>query len=295
MDNWLLGSAFLSSGAGPGFSYERSARAIARDGRDFYFVQSYAAGRCSVVRGATAVTSEPGDLVVTDLASPSKTQETSFRNVSFLVPRSLIAPLLRQPDIPGVRVLNANAPLATLASRHLHELAAQAPRLTEMDTQDVVGATVQLIAAAINGSTDDATANGVDVALGCRMRRFIEERLSSSDLAPETLAAAFGVSRATVYRLFVHDGGVRRYIQERRLTRARLDLIGTRAAHLTVAEIGEAAGYAHAQDFIRAYRRQFGIRPGEEREQARVAGRTQLKAQTSERPPWVEWVRRMRT
>jgi AraC-like DNA-binding protein len=58
-----------------------------------------------------------------------------------------------------------------------------------------------------------------------------------------------------------------------------------------VAEIGAAAGYSHAQDFIRAYRRAHGKSPGEEREESRMAGRARLSRPTARLPLWAQWVR----
>lgn len=293
LDSWQLGPAILTTGAGPGFSYHRSPRAVARDGLDLFMVQFYEAGRCRIVRGAPSATSEPGDLVVTDLARPMATEETAFRNISLLLPRSVLAPLLRSTDTQGGRVLQRDLPLVALVRQHLEQLVLQAPRLRRCEAIEVLDVTVRLIAVALNGSAGEDTAGAVTAALACQVRSFIEGHLGDLELAPEALAARFGLSRATIYRMFVNDGGVRRYVQRRRLMRARIDLIRPAQRHRTVAQIGAAAGYARAQDFARAYRREFGVSPGEEREQARQAGRELLARGNPDLPTWAQWVRRI--
>jgi AraC-like DNA-binding protein len=290
LDSWLLGSAILTVGSGPGFSYARTPQAVARDGKDLFLMQIYEAGQCHIVRGAPTATSEPGDLLVTDLTHPMTTQETQFRNINLVLPRSLLTPLLRLPDAHGGRVLRRNLALTRLARHHLRELVKQAPRLPVAQAAEVLGATVQLLAAALNGGVDPQTVSGVRSALAHQLRRFIEDHLHGHDLTPESLAARFGVSRATLYRLFASEGGIRNYVQRRRLARARLDLLRPAGRRMTVSEIGVAAGYSYAQDFIRAYRREFGISPGEERELGRLAGRRKQAPGEPRLPLWVKWV-----
>jgi AraC-like DNA-binding protein len=290
LDSWLFGSSVLCTGTGPGLSYHRTPRAIASDGRDLVMIQVYEAGRCLVAGGAPEAASEPGDLVVTDLACPITTRETAFRNINLCVPRSSIAPLLRDPNAHGGRVLRRDLPLVTLVRSHLRELARQAPMLPATQAMDVLQVTVELVAAALNGSVDARTEHGTHVALGARVRRFIEDHLDEDHLTPEALAGRFGLSRATMYRLFVTDGGVQRYMQRRRLSRARLDLLSPAQRGKTVAEIGATAGYTHAQDFIRAYRRAFGVRPAEEREEARRHRRSKLGRPSPRLPLWSDWV-----
>jgi AraC-like DNA-binding protein len=135
--------------------------------------------------------------------------------------------------------------------------------------------------------------HGVRIALTCQIRRYIDEHLCSDDLTPESLAAHFRLSRATLYRLFVDEGGVRHLIRRHRLARARLGLVSPAQRHWTIAQIGVQAGYAHAQDFIRAYRREFDITPGDERELARAAGRMWRSGRASPRPLWADWVHRI--
>lgn len=293
VDSWQLGSSVLIAAQMPAYSYERSSHMIARDGRDLYQIQLYQAGQCHVVRGAKEALAKPGDIMVTDLATPIFTEEPAFRHIDLLLPRALLSPLLDDPDAHGGRILSGNHPLVALLGSHLESLHQQAWRIPLERAMAVLSATAQLAASAINGCSDERTETGVNAARACELRRYINLHLLDPDLTPESLAQRFGLSRATVYRMFGAENGLTRYVKRRRLERARIDLSSPSHRHRTIAEIGEAIGYAHAQDFIRAFRREFGTSPGELREQARTVGRIRLLGKTPQLPAWSEWVRRI--
>jgi AraC-like DNA-binding protein len=76
------------------------------------------------------------------------------------------------------------------------------------------------------------------------------------------VAEAAHVSRSALYRLFSGSGGVSRYIQ-----RARLDLAWTSLsdpAHpRRVSEVAFGCGFSSEAHFCRAFRRAFGVTPGQ--------------------------------
>ena len=293
VDSWQLGSSVLIAAQVPAYSYERSSHMIARDGRDLYQIQLYQAGHCHVVRGATEAMARPGDIMVTDLSTPIFTKEPAFRHIDLVLPRALLAPLLHEPDAHGGRILSGSNPLVALLGSHLESVRMQAPRIPRERAMEVLTATAQLAASAMNGCSDERTEDGVNKARACELRRYINLHLSDPDLTAESLAHRFGLSRATVYRMFKPENGVVHYVQRRRLERARIGLSSPSQRNRTIAEIGEAAGYIHAQDFIRAFRREFGVSPGELREQARTIGRMRLVGKVLRLPAWSEWVRRI--
>lgn len=92
--------------------------------------------------------------------------------------------------------------------------------------------------------------------------RLVEARLLDPDLGAESLMAALGLSRSSLYRAFRPVGGVNAYIRQRRLESAR-DMLATRAdTRLTIAEVAHAHGFASDSHFSRAFRKAFGYPPG---------------------------------
>lgn len=95
------------------------------------------------------------------------------------------------------------------------------------------------------------------------LRRTIDTSLHRPDLAPEMLSEQARLSRATLYRLFEPIGGVREYIQQRRLTRAYQMLTVPAHSDDLISKIANACGFTNGSAFSRAFREAYGMTPRE--------------------------------
>ena len=91
--------------------------------------------------------------------------------------------------------------------------------------------------------------------------RFIEHRLDDPNLSTGLILKNFGVSRASLYRMFEAKGGVRQYISERRVIRAVMELGARPVVRGEISAVAEKWGFASIQRFNRSVRRQFGVAP----------------------------------
>ena len=94
------------------------------------------------------------------------------------------------------------------------------------------------------------------------IRKYIEANLGDQTLLPAKICSVFNLSRATLYRMFEADGGVRRYIQDRRLHVAIWDLAdgGIKRGRLT--HVSEKWGFSSNANFNRAVKQAFSMPPG---------------------------------
>jgi AraC-like DNA-binding protein len=87
--------------------------------------------------------------------------------------------------------------------------------------------------------------------------------LEDGELAPETICRDLGLSRRTLYRIFEPLGGVGRYIQDLRLQRIHDQLqFGDTEP---IADIAARYGFENKEVFWRAFKRRFGVTPGDVR------------------------------
>ena len=80
------------------------------------------------------------------------------------------------------------------------------------------------------------------------IRRFIDRNLAAPKLGPEMIAASFGLSRSTLYRLFEPTGGLSAYIRDVRMRRAYEEITSPARANR---RIGPAAFRARLQELQR--------------------------------------------
>ena len=135
--------------------------------------------------------------------------------------------------------------------------------------------TLALMASALNGDTRNVENGAASIAASLmqRAKAEIERNLHLNDLSITTICGAIGLSRASLYRLFEHHGGVRAYIQERRLRRAAEDLTSLALAHRYIYDIAFNWGFSSEAHFSRAFKARFGLSP----KQARDMGRAGLR------------------
>ncbi|MFD1378250.1 helix-turn-helix domain-containing protein [Fodinicurvata halophila] len=101
-----------------------------------------------------------------------------------------------------------------------------------------------------------------------RVKRYIEAKLAAPDLTPETICADLGLSRSSLYRLFDSEGGVARFIQDRRLARIRASLQDPEEPR-SIGALAEAYGFRSRAHFSRSFRALFDLSPQDLRQQSR--------------------------
>ncbi|MEM7460002.1 MAG: AraC family transcriptional regulator [Pseudomonadota bacterium] len=91
---------------------------------------------------------------------------------------------------------------------------------------------------------------------------YIELHLRAPEIGVTQLLSEFGVSRASLYRMFDHYGGVRQYIHDRRLYRAVFEIAQHPLRRGDLTRISRKWGFSSDANFNRAVKRQFGVAPG---------------------------------
>ncbi|AWK88778.1 helix-turn-helix domain-containing protein [Azospirillum thermophilum] len=261
MGTMLIGRATASAQ-----QFRRSSTTIARSAVDHYLVQLYETGGYGGVAGQREIEVRAGDICVVDLAQPVHTSASAFSNVNLLVPRAVLAPLLRDPDGLHGAVLSGQSALGRVLSHHLQCLTAEAPNMTGTESVAVAEGTAAMIARSVGPVADmQAAAGGARHLQILRIRRYIEEHLAAEELTPEHIADVFGLSRSTLYRLFEPLGGVTDYIRDRRLLRCFMEIMSSAQRHRRIADIAYDWGFSSESAFSRAFRRRFGMSPRDTR------------------------------
>lgn len=267
-----LGELLISriSLAGTGQRGVRTAQKIRRDSLDHYVIEVYTGGGCAGEAGARGFDLAAGGVGILDLAQPLAVQSALSESVAVTIPRALLD--TRVPDAARRHGTVLRNGVGSLLGQYLRSLYRHLPYLSAAEAERVSEATLSMIAACLAPSPGNAArAQGpVDAVLLERAKRYIAQNFSSPDLTVERICAALRVSRSHLYRAFEPLGGVAGYIQACRLSKAHAALLDP-ADIRRISALAYDHGFASAAHFSRAFRRHFGLTPGDARERGRPA------------------------
>ncbi len=257
----------LSLGSSSGVTLKRTTQTIARSGLDNIAVVVHLIGGCDLNADGLCVDVLAGDIFFLDLSRRSTIEAPDYRSLTIVLPRVSLEPFLPNLDRLHGLVLPRSSPLNTMLLNHLQTLAAEVPGLGLQDARAAARGTAALIAALVSTSSNGrgAPSGTAKIASLQMLRSLVESNLGKPDLGPEFLCRELGMSRATLYRLFEPLGGVSRYIQQRRLTRAFQTITDPAHAGDRVSTIAGRYGFRNDTVFSRAFREAYGMSPTDSR------------------------------
>lgn len=268
----MTGNALLVDSSTTDLEYDRTPAHIARGGLDHFHITLCVEGEMHFSSGRREVTVRPGDICLIDMAQPNRTVLRGgggrTRLMAIIVPRTMLAPRLAHPDSATATLLPAQHPHARLLASH-YAMLELPPELEAGSIEETVEAIADIVASAAGGAA--ATAAGLERAerhlYGAIIKRHIAAHLTDALSAGE-LCRQFQISRASLYRLFEVDGGLAHYIREQRLNHALRLMISPAAQERRLIDVAIDMHFSSDSTFIRAFRRKFGLTPGELREMA---------------------------
>ncbi|MEU4196861.1 helix-turn-helix domain-containing protein [Kribbella sp. NPDC026611] len=256
----------IDSHNGPGEAV-RDSRDIRSDDDERYALFVQADGMSIGEQDGRTARFRPGDLGVVDLSRPMRCKYSSRRVILVTYPK-LLSPLRTSEIDPfiGARI-SGEAGTAALVSGLVRQLPQHLDADDGASGARIGGAVLDLIHAGLAAKADRPSAVSPEIhrrELLVRCRAYIEQNLADKTLSPAGVAAAHHISLRFLHRLFEPTGqGVAELIRRRRLDRARRDLLDPEQCGRPVAAIGASWGLADPGHFSRAFKREYGLPPGE--------------------------------
>ena len=231
-------------------------------------------GICVILSGsiderASGAAGRVGDILLLDLREPielvRKSDGTNSSEMTLWLPRSQLPGRLKGLTSLNARVVKADRPGTVVATAALRALLTQlevtTPSVLDELARGIASLTAGVVAAAAAGEPNVHTASAAPLESFVTLSQFIETNLAARDLGVEKLARTFGLSRASLYRLFEPVGGVASYIRTRRLHRAYQELMAPGFQNRRIGPIAYGAGFRSIPAFNRAFRATFGQPP----------------------------------
>lgn len=263
IDRYQIGDLTFTDCSSDPLTLHRSIARISTDNIRDYVFQIFIQGEMTFTASSTQLGNRPASvsIIALDLNQPARMQRSTCRVLSLFVPRVRVEAIFPDAESLHGRVLQNTSALTQLLIQHLGALTTTLPSMDSNEASIALECSIQLLLAAFAKQTKlsgYARAAARTAMLG-QTRNFIKANLDNDTLSPESVLQALKLPRATIYRLFEHEGGLGAYIRRCRLRAAADRLISQPT--LPVLEIAYSLGFGSPSDFTRAFRREHGMSP----------------------------------
>lgn len=272
LDAFMFDQIMLARTRSNSAQYTRSNKMISADGIDSIMIQLFVKGEVDFDNGQFRTHVNAGDIAIFDLARPVDNFNTDFDNLSALFPRELIESYIPTVGKWHGQVLPRNRPMTRLLRNHMLSLYQIGPDITNESCASIQRSLLDLTSSALQHSADilPAGAETLPATILMEVKKYIRINLANPELSPNTLCAAFGLSRAQLYRVTEPLGGISNYIRDQRLKRSSSDLQNPALKHLSITEIGYNWGFSDHGTYTRSFKKYFGLLPKDVREMGSI-------------------------
>lgn len=267
---------FVLSGARTGpIRLIRSIDTIRRSKAEGFAVRLALSGGISGRVGDKTLDCSVGDVVFIDLLQTLDIQTEigadggEASDIVLWIPRQKMLALVSDESALHGLIAPGASPAGQMIGANLRLLGQLAGQASSREFEALIAGLVQLIVKAIaplRGAT-----RGTSLTSLVTIRRYIEQNLQSPGLSADGLAKTFGLSRASLYRLFEPVGGIAGQIRKARLNRAYQEIVAMDLANQRIAPIAYRQGFKNLSAFNRLFKATYGLSPGEARAQALAA------------------------
>lgn len=250
---------------------KRGSRCIRADPRGTYEVLVPIREQLFIGRDDADLPLEPGEIALVPTDSPlAFAHHDATSGLSLMVPVERIDQRVGRAEGGATCRISSN-PLAAIASELLLSTYRRREELTAAAFDAVCDRAIDLVCLAMNGEVEPPGADGAATVVA-RVRRHVRAHATDPDLTLGDVAKAVGWSTRYVQAALAKDGlSVRTLIRQERLALARSRLADPMLRDRTIEWVAHTVGFTSASAFSKAYRREFGMTPGDTRSAGRAA------------------------
>lgn len=259
--SWRLDRTLLFAREYGGVRHHRRER-VSSDGFDHFVLHYVVSGELLAGSDGAPVPVAPGEILMLDTLKAMESAAQAVELITVSVARdAVLAAAGNLDNLHGHRI---GALQGGLLGALLRALVEQTPHLPTGAQAAVTRTLVDLLSVAINPGGAGARSDFYRLEYVRReaVQRLIEARLGERDFSVKDIVSATGIARASLYRLFEAQGGVVKFMQQRRLQHLRERLDNRAFDSHPLAELAPQSGFAGESHASRLFKQAFGVAPG---------------------------------
>lgn len=262
MTSWFLDTVVVSDLSYGPHRISRKIRARDRLNIGFLAIRYYREGEANGLLDDQPVRARAGTIRISDNALDYGALTERMRQTSLFVPYDLVG--YDPSRDPADRALSTESGSGRILADAIDVLVAGVPHVRSLEAPGLASGFGGLLRGLLTPATRDETARQAFMASRRRsIFRYIDAHLLDTDLGTARLCRTFNMSRAGLYRIFSEHGGVQRYLTERRLDRAFIEIARQRYTRGHIGRVAERLGFDDMSLFSRQFRHRFGATASE--------------------------------
>lgn len=238
------------------------------DDVEHFAIQYYRSGRNEVENGRATYSAQAGGTYIVNLAYETDAYSADSDVLSVIMPRQILDRHLPQLSRRDGTLFAPGTLTGRMFGDFMESLARNVRSAGREDVPMMTEALFGMLSVLHWGS--DPSARETHQGVFNSVRRYIDANLTEPGLGVASLCARFRMSRATLYRLFNDYGGVREFIQRRRLAAAFKALTAPGNVARGIFDVAMDFGFTSASHFTSRFKTEFGWAPSQVRDAARV-------------------------
>lgn len=254
---WSLDSMMMASRfAAHAHKTKRGAKDAGRSRKPYLKVRFYHSGSSQIYGEGSAYHLRPGDVHFIDQSRGWEAIHERHDQSSIFIPHDLVG--YDPSKHPIVRTFPARSPEGRLLKSVIRVFYEE---LSRGETRVVT--IIPVVKAALHGALLQSRDRDFVAARNRAIVQFSRDSDIDLELRSEALSRDFGVSRATIFRIFQDHGGLEKFRMTTRLGRARELLAGREAPRGEIGRVASGLGFSSTSHFSDAFLERFGVRPGD--------------------------------
>jgi AraC-like DNA-binding protein len=212
-------------------------------------------GSAAGLAGDSHKQADPGDVMFVDLSQALAVRHSAPEGLVDGVPlwaaRNRNLPLVSDDNALHGLVLKAKSPAGAVIGASMRAFTRLVAKMMLIEFDGLAEGLLALAAKSIAPTLDRAGNGSAKPSLASfvTIRRYIDRNLAMPDLSADSIAAAFGLSRASLYRLFEPPGGIAKYIRKARLNRAFQEITVAELSDRRIGHIASSLGFKNVSAF----------------------------------------------
>jgi AraC-like DNA-binding protein len=265
----------LTEASCPHVRLKRSSEKVTRSRLDHFVIRLLISGSTAGMAGHHPVEAGAGDILFIDLSQTLNLQiserRTQTSDVSLWIPRARVLAAFSEENALHGLVIKGASPAGAMIGSSLLSLRKFIDVMESAEMDALCHGILELIARAIAPTlkTIGLSSAPSQLASFVTIRRYIDRNLTSADLDADAIAKSFGLSRASLYRLFEPVGGIASYIRKVRLNRAFQEVTSVEFSNRRIGQIAFSLGFKNISAFNRLFHKAYGLSPRAVRQQSR--------------------------